>query len=89
MFGWFGNKKKDKGAKGEAVDVSHLSDAKQKLMAQMREVRAEIGEEELVKMNKAIQMDKLKRQVRHDIETDEDKRNRLLDEIRFNINDDK
>ena len=59
-----------------------MSDAKQQLMAQMREKRAEIGEEELAKMANALNMEALKKQIKHDIDHDEDKRNRLLDEIR-------
>lgn len=86
MFGFFKKKKPD--AEPEQVaDIPHLSDAKQKLMAQMREKRAEIGEEELAKMAHAIQMDNLKKKIKHDIETDEDKRNRLLDEIRLGLKD--
>lgn len=88
MFGWFKKNGKKKEMASDDVDVSHLSDAKQKLMAQMREKRAEIGEEELQKMAKAIQMENLKKQIKHDIETDEDKRNRLLDEIRLGLKDD-
>lgn len=86
MFGWFS--KKDKKKNAPAADVSHLSDPKQQLLAAMRAKRAEIGDEELQKMTKALQMDQLKKQIRHDIETDEGKRNRLLDEIRFNMRDD-
>ena len=85
MFGFF--KKKKPAEETPAADVAHLSDAKQKLMAQMREKREEIGEEELAKMVKALQMEKLKNQIKHDIETDEDKRNRLLDEIRLGLKD--
>lgn len=84
MFGWFkktsDNKKKE--ASADAVDISHLSDAKQKLMAQMRQVRAEIGEEEIKKMQAALQHEALKKQIRKDIETDDEKRQRLIDEIR-------
>ena len=84
---WPFSKKKKKQALTESVDVSHLSEAKRKLMMQMREKRAEIGEEELRKMADALKMDALKKQVRHDIETDERKRNRLLDEIRMELRD--
>lgn len=74
-------------AKGQ-VDVSHLSPQKQKLMAQMREIRAEIGEEELQKMASALQHENLKKQIRHDIENDDQKRQRLIDEIRFGLRND-
>lgn len=90
MFGWFKKNKKNQDTEtpdAGAVDISHLSPAKQALMQQMREKRAEIGDEELQKMAKAIEMDKLKKKIKHDIDHDEDKRNRLLDEIRFNLKD--
>lgn len=87
MFGFF-KKKKDKLDKpvteGE-VDISHMSDAKQQLMAQLREKRAEIGEENLQKMASALHHEKLRQQIQKDIETDEEKRNRLLDEIRSEL----
>ena len=71
------------------VDISHLSDAKQRLMEQMREKRAEIGEEELQKIAARLQHEALKKQIRRDIETDDQKRQRLIDEIRFGLNNDK
>ena len=91
MFGWlkrYKDKKKQEGedAQGTA-DLSHLSPAKQALFIQMREKRAEIGEEEIAKMAKALEMEKLKKQIKHDIDHDEDKRNRLLDEIRGGLKD--
>ena len=83
MFGWFKPKSEEnKETSTDKVDVSGFSDAKQKLLEQMREKRAEIGEEELQKMANALKMDKLKKQMHHDIDNDEDKLNRLLDEIR-------
>ena len=89
MFGLFGKKgKKDKKADASTsgeVDVSHLSDAKQQLFAQLKAKRMELGEEEIAKMQKAVEMDKMKKQIKSDIENDEDKRNRLLDEIRFGM----
>ena len=90
MFGFFKNKSKNKNqdANGE-VSVSHLSDAKQQLFAQLKAKRAELGEEEIQKMANAVKMSKLKNQVKSDIENDEQKRNRLLDEIRFNMQDEK
>lgn len=89
MFGWLKrNKDKEKQGEGDAqgaTDISHLSPAKQALFIQMREKRAEIGEEEIAKMAKALEMEKLKKQIKHDIDHDEDKRNRLLDEIRNSL----
>jgi hypothetical protein len=69
------------------VANSNLSDAKQKLLAQMREKRAEIGEEELQKITSKLKLEEMKKQMRHDIENDEAKRNRLLDEIRGELRD--
>ena len=47
MFNWF---KKNKKPTKQPSPHPQLSDAKQKLLAQMREKRAEIGEEELQKI---------------------------------------
>ena len=58
------------------------TDAQRALLTQMRGLRAEIGEETLQKLAKKLQFEDLKNKIRHDIENDEDKRNRLLDEIR-------
>jgi len=93
MFGWFKDKhttqdKSPTSAEGKDVDVSHLSDAKQQLFAQLKAKREELGEETIAKMQKAVEMDKLKKQIKSDIENDEDKRNRLLDEIRFGMKKD-
>jgi len=90
MFGWL-SKNKDKKDKGQSVDVnvSHLSDAKQQLFEQLRAKRDELGEDTIAKMQKAAQMQKMKNKIKFDIENDEDKRNRLLDEIRFGLKNDK
>jgi hypothetical protein len=86
MLGWF--KKKEKSTDSSSnVANSNLSDAKQKLLAQMREKRAEIGEEELQKITSKLKLEEMKKQMRHDIENDEAKRNRLLDEIRGELRD--
>lgn len=94
----FGSKNKDKKKSSKAlpakqgskeVDISHLSPNKQALMRQMRSIRAEIGEEELQKMAAALRLEDLKNKVRSDIESDPSKRERLIDEIRFNLHDDK
>ena len=89
MFGIFKKKKEKDSAdiSEEAVDVSHLSDAKQQLFAQLKAKREELGPEEIAKMQKAVKLDAIKKQMKSDIESDENKRNRLLDEIRFSMKD--
>mgnify|MGYP006879906222 CR=1 FL=1 len=57
-------------------------------MAQMRVLRAEIGEENLEKIVNKLKLEDLKKQFRRDIDTDPKKRDRLLDEIRLNMRDD-
>ena len=89
MFGLFKKKDKQKQEKVPSTDISHLSDAKQQLFAQLKEKRAELGEEEIQKMANALKMSKLKNQVKSDIDNDEQKRNRLLDEIRFGMKSDR
>lgn len=94
---WFFGKDKKKG-KSKKTSASKGADdpalagkteAQRALLMQMRGLRAEIGEENLQKLAKKLQFEDLKNKVRHDIETDEEKRNRLLDEIRMNLHDDK
>lgn len=91
MFGLFGKgKDKKKGtqtAQEGDVDVSHLSDAKQQLFAQLQAKRQELGADTIAKLQQAAKMDKLKNQIKNDIDTDEAKRDRLLDEIRFGLKD--
>ncbi len=90
MFGFLKSKKdKEGGVSKYNTDISHLSDAKQKLFVQLRAKREELGEEEIQKMANALKMSKLKNQVKSDIENDDQKRNRLLDEIRFGMQNDK
>lgn len=92
---WFFDKNKDKN-KGKPADTAAgpdkpLSSKEEKtkaLMAQMRQLRAEIGEENLQKLAQKLKLDDLKKQVRSDIENDPKKRDRLLDEIRFHVQDD-
>lgn len=84
----FSKKKKNLPVAEEQADISHLSAPKQQLLAQMRQLRAEIGEEELQKMAAKLQHEALKKQIRRDIETDDQKRQRLIDEIRFGLKDD-
>lgn len=93
---WFfdKNKGKDKDKKPEtdatapAKTLTSKEQKTQALMAQMRTLRAEIGEENLQKLVQKLKLDELKKQVRTDIENDPKKRDRLLDEIRFHVQDD-
>lgn len=93
MFRLFGGKKdKERNKKtiqGGVPDVSHLSDVKQQLFAQLKEKRQELGPETIAKMQQMAKMDKLKNQIKNDIDNDEAKRNRLLDEIRFGMKEDR
>lgn len=57
------------------------------LMAQMRGLRAEIGEEELAKIVSKLKLEELKKQVKHDIDNNPKKRDRLLDELRIHMHD--
>ena len=54
-------KKSDAEPENKEVDVSHLSDAKQQLFAQLRAKREELGPEEIAKMQKAVKMEAMKR----------------------------
>lgn len=88
----FGKKDTKKKAAPKAVAApapasSSKEEKVQALLAQMREIRAEIGEENLQKLAEKLQFDALKKQVRHDIDNDPRKRDRLLDEIRFQARD--
>jgi len=85
------DKKKDAKASADKVPAQPLSskDAKaQALLAQMRVLRAEIGEENLQKLAAKLKLDDLKKQVQHDIEHNPERRERLLDEIRWHVHDD-
>jgi len=89
----FGKSKKKKAAEAEAalpdLDTLCSTDAQRMLLEQMRGLRAEIGEDTLQKMAAKLQMENLKKQVREDIDGDEKKRDRLLDELRYNMQEDK
>lgn len=92
---WFFGKDKGKGktdaAKTIAAPATPVSSKQAKadaLMAQMRTLRAEIGEETLEKIVNKLKLDDLKKQMRSDIDTNPKKRDRLLDEIRLNMRDD-
>lgn len=91
---FFGKDKKKDGkaadAKSEAASgpLTSKQAKTQALMAQMRVLRAEIGEENLQELVKKLKLEELKKQVRHDIDNDPAKRQRLLDEIRWHVHDD-
>lgn len=93
MFNLFKKDKKSKPAEdvkpeqSSGPDVSGMSDAKQQLFAQLKAKREELGPEEIAKMQKAVEMQALQKKVKHDIVNDEKKRERLIDEIRFHIQD--
>jgi|GEM_PF-1910966 len=99
---WFFGKDKNKGKDKPAADAAKpasipgnvaasatmtKAEKAAHLMAQMRGLRAEIGEEELAKIVAKLKLDELKKQVRSDIDNDPKKRDRLLDEIRFHVQD--
>lgn len=91
---FFGGKDKDKkGKKDEAkkaVPAKPMTakEAKtQQVLAQMRELRAEIGEEQLQEIVRKIKLDDLKKQIKDDIDNNPHRRERLLDEIRFQVHD--
>lgn len=89
MFGFLKKKDRPKQEEISTIDISHLSVAKQQLFAQLKAKRAELGDEEIQKMANALKASKLKNQIKSDIDNDEKKRNRLLDEIRFGLENDK
>lgn len=91
---WFFGKDKDKKKSAKDADKPSAAapaanpgrtEAQRKLLEQMRGLRAEIGEENLQKLANKLRLEDLKKQVRADIDGDEKKRNRLLDEIRFTM----
>lgn len=98
---WFFGKDKNKGKDKPAQDAAKptipgniaasatmtKAEKAAHLMAQMRGLRAEIGEEELQKIVSKLKLDELKKQVKLDIENDPKKRDRLLDEIRLHVHD--
>lgn len=91
---FFGKKDKDKKdqkaapAKVAANKPMTEKEAKgQELLAMMRSVRAEIGEENLQQIVRKLKLDDLKKQVKSDIDNDPHKRERLLDAIRYEMHD--
>ncbi|MBU6234959.1 MAG: hypothetical protein KGQ41_03865 [Alphaproteobacteria bacterium] len=90
---FFGSKDKDKkdkkaDAKAEPSKPMTTKEAKtQAVLAQMRTLRAEIGEENLQEIVRKMKLDDLKKQVRKDIDENPHKRERLLDAIRFEVHE--
>lgn len=82
MFGFFKNKKTI------SASAQPLS-AKEQALAQMRQTREELGEETIQAWAAKIKFDQLKAQVQSDIDGDEDKRDRLLDELRWTMDQDR
>lgn len=91
MFGLFkGTKKKSKTeavVESSAPDIGKMSDAKQQLFAQLQAKRQELGPEAIAKMQKAAEMQALQTKIKKGIDGDEKARERLLDEIRFQMQD--
>lgn len=86
---FFGKDKKDKkGATQAPAKPITIKDQKaQELLAIMRSARAEIGEENLQEIVKKLKLDELKKQIKHDIDTNPHKLERLLDAIRYEVHD--
>ena len=90
---FFGNKdkgKKDKKVDAKAAPTKPMTEKEmkaQELLAMMRTVRAEIGEENLQKIVNKLKLDDLKKQIRNDIDNNPHKRERLLDAIRYEVHD--
>ncbi len=88
---FFGSKDKDSKKKGAApapaVPMTSKQAKAQAVLTQMRTLRAEIGEENLQNIVNKLKLDELKKQIRHDIDNDPRKRDRLLDEIRMHVHD--
>lgn len=89
----FGKKDKKVPAKSVSVaaNIPALSSKEEKvqaLLAQMRVLRAEIGEENLQALANKLRLDAMKQQMRDDIDTNPAKRAKLLDELRWQAQDD-
>lgn len=90
---FFGKDKKDKKGAASApastpAKPQTLKDQKaQELLAIMRSARAEIGEENLQEIVRKLKLDELKKQVKHDIDNNPHKLERLLDAIRYEVHD--
>lgn len=88
FFGGKDKDKKDEAKKAAPAQVLTTKQAKtQQVLAQMRELRAEIGEEQLQEIVRKMKLDDLKKQIKSDIDNNPHKRERLLDEIRFQVHD--
>lgn len=92
MFGFFKKNKSSKKKNDQedlGPDISHLSDAKQQLFAQLKAKREEMGPEAIAKMQNAVKMEAMKKKMKADIDNGGNARDRLLDEIRFEMKSDR
>lgn len=87
MFGFFKKKQPKPTAKPE-LTVPELS-VKEQALAQMRKTREDLGDETIQRWAAKIRFDDLKAQIQKDIEGDEDKRDRILDELRWGMDQDR
>ena len=90
MFRFFKPKKEPEvieQAQKEAPDVSAMSEAKQLLFEQLKAKRDELGPDTVEKIQKAVEMESLKKKIKQGIDTDGSARQRLIDEIRFQMQD--
>ena len=76
-------------SEAKTLDINMMSDAKQQLFAQLKAKREELGQEEIAKMQKALEMQAMRKKVKHAINNDDISRQRLLDDIRFHMQQDK
>lgn len=92
---WFFSSKKAK-AKAQqkkpivppALDPNSRAGKADALLMQLRQTRAEIGEETLQRMAAALQHEQVKNQMKQAIDHDEAKRERLVAELRLQMRDD-
>lgn len=82
-------KKKPEKAKqvNPAAPATSKQAAASSVMAQMRGLRAEIGEENLNRLVSHLKLEDLKNKMRDDIASDPRKRDKLLDELKFQLKD--
>ncbi len=85
---WPFKKKPDKAKQAApAPAVNGKQAAASSVMAQMRGLRAEIGEENLTRLVNHLKLEDLKNKMRDDIASDPQKRGKLLDELKFQLKD--
>ena len=84
---WPFGKSKDK--KKKEAQAAKPVDVRQQVLAQMRQVREEIGEEEIQKMAAKLRFEDLKNQFRDDIENNDERRDRMVQELRWQLHEDR